>query len=215
MRDTNMPSNYEIVNYWRRRNITDDYTIEDCPDFCSNIICDPDIPKCFACGQLILPNDYLDSLEESVWTAARHKNKTEVEKQEFYIKRIWEDKHVKHRLQKCHIYPSALGGSNNPDNLFLMCKTCHNDSPDTKYPKQFFRFVRNRHLEGNIYVRAYKEARAICGNKLDEFMNTFDTINDMWDLMFDDINTHGFNYSQSSISSWLIEKCEEMSNDIR
>ena len=96
-----------------------------------------------------------------------------------------------------------------------MCKTCHNDSPDTKYPKQFFRFVRNRHLEGNIYVRAYKEARAICGNKLDEFMNTFDTINDMWDLMFDDINTHGFNYSQSSISSWLIEKCEEMDNDLR
>ena len=215
MRDNNMPSHYDILNYWRRKRITESYDIEDCPDFCSNIICDPDIPKCFACGQLILPNEYLDSLANSVFNAVRYNNKTDAEKEEIFIKRIWNDDHVKHKLQRCHIYPSALGGSNMPDNLFLMCKTCHRDSPDTKYTKQFFRFVYNRHLEGNIYVRAYREARLICGDKVDNFIGTFNSLEDMWKLMFDDINTHGFEYSQSSISSWLIEKSEEIRNDLR
>lgn len=44
-------------------------------------------------------------------------------------------------LQVCHIVPKALGGSDEPSNLFLMCKECHELAPDTPYPDIFFKWV--------------------------------------------------------------------------
>jgi hypothetical protein len=34
-------------------------------------------------------------------------------------------------LQRCHIVASSLGGSDDPSNLFLMCRDCHDRSPNT------------------------------------------------------------------------------------
>lgn len=53
MTNDKIPTHYEIMNYWRYKRITDNNIVEDCPEFCSNVIPDPDIPQCFACGQLI------------------------------------------------------------------------------------------------------------------------------------------------------------------
>ena len=39
-----------------------------------------------------------------------------------------------------HIKPHALGGTDTiPSNLFLLCSTCHADSPDTIYKREFFK----------------------------------------------------------------------------
>lgn len=48
------------------------------------------------------------------------------------------------RLQKCHIHPHSLGGSNDVSNYFLMCGSCHEQSPDTSIPEIFFRWVSNK-----------------------------------------------------------------------
>ncbi len=43
-------------------------------------------------------------------------------------------------LQRCHIIPRSLGGSNHPSNLFLMCDRCHTASPDTSEEIYFWKW---------------------------------------------------------------------------
>jgi hypothetical protein len=45
-------------------------------------------------------------------------------------------------LQRCHIIPRSLGGSDTPDNLFLMCRECHDHAPNTPFPEIFFEWAR-------------------------------------------------------------------------
>ena len=54
---------------------------------------------------------------------------------------IWNDREVKHKLNRCHIKPRSLGGEDAPDNLFLMCDRFHEESPDTTNSHTFFRWV--------------------------------------------------------------------------
>ena len=45
-------------------------------------------------------------------------------------------------LQRCHIVPRSLGGSNDVSNLFLMCRECHDRMPNTTIPEIFFEWAR-------------------------------------------------------------------------
>jgi 5-methylcytosine-specific restriction endonuclease McrA len=45
-------------------------------------------------------------------------------------------------LQRCHIIPRPLGGADEPSNLFLMCRECHDLQPNTAVPEIFFEWVR-------------------------------------------------------------------------
>lgn len=47
-------------------------------------------------------------------------------------------------LQRCHIVPRSLGGSNTADNLFLMCRECHDQAPNTPFPEIFFEWARSQ-----------------------------------------------------------------------
>jgi hypothetical protein len=47
-------------------------------------------------------------------------------------------------LQRCHIVPESLGGSNDPLNLVLLCHRCHEDSPDNSDPNVLFTWMRNQ-----------------------------------------------------------------------
>src|SRR5262245_26597388 len=38
-------------------------------------------------------------------------------------------------LQRCHIVPRSLGGSDKAHNLFLMCRECHDTAPNTSVRK--------------------------------------------------------------------------------
>ena len=44
-------------------------------------------------------------------------------------------------LQRCHIIPKSLGGSDDVSNLFLMCSECHDLAPDTTSREMFFKWV--------------------------------------------------------------------------
>ncbi|AGL02277.1 HNH endonuclease [Desulfoscipio gibsoniae] len=43
-----------------------------------------------------------------------------------------------------HIIPKSLGGSDDVDNLFLMCRECHDRSPNTISREIFFEWVSNQ-----------------------------------------------------------------------
>lgn len=47
-------------------------------------------------------------------------------------------------LQRCHIVPRSLQGSDGVDNLFLMCRECHDAAPNTPYPDIFFEWARKQ-----------------------------------------------------------------------
>ena len=46
-------------------------------------------------------------------------------------------------LHRCHVIPHALGGSDEPLNLVLMCSRCHEESPDHANPNFLFEWMRN------------------------------------------------------------------------
>jgi len=45
-------------------------------------------------------------------------------------------------LQRGHIIPRPLGGTNDAANLFLMCRECHDQAPNTIVPEIFFEWAR-------------------------------------------------------------------------
>ena len=47
-------------------------------------------------------------------------------------------------LQRCHIVPRSLGGTNEVSNLFLMCRECHDRAPNTCMPDVFFSWAKSQ-----------------------------------------------------------------------
>lgn len=49
-------------------------------------------------------------------------------------------------LQRCHIIARQFDGEDIPENLFLMCKSCHDRAPNTKSREAFFGLGRKARL---------------------------------------------------------------------
>ena len=60
-------------------------------------------------------------------------------------------------LQRCHVIPRSLGGTDGVDNLFLMCRECHDLAPNTSMPAVFFEWARAQ----NSYARETAKLRAV------------------------------------------------------
>ena len=50
----------------------------------------------------------------------------------------------KSSLERCHIIPRYKGGSDEVDNLVLMCSACHARHPDWLEPEQTFKWMKAR-----------------------------------------------------------------------
>ncbi len=49
------------------------------------------------------------------------------------------------KLDHCHIVAQSLGGTDEPENIFLMCKRCHDKAPDTTSKEMFLRWVSSQY----------------------------------------------------------------------
>ena len=68
-----------------------------------------------------------------------------------------------HGLDRCHIVPLALGGGSAPSNLLMMCRSCHQDNPDTRDPAVFWSWfcgVREEWVE-RLSAVALREGSAV------------------------------------------------------
>jgi 5-methylcytosine-specific restriction endonuclease McrA len=85
---------------------------------------------------------FVDWGEPSCWACGFHyDDKYDVPSPQVTLERIvqcWE----RIPLQKCHIVPKSLGGADTADNLFLMCRECHDRAPNTPFPEIFFEWAR-------------------------------------------------------------------------
>lgn len=123
-----MVSCYKIYEFWNGKGITEKGDISDLHGI--PVVKEPHRPSCFACGRPVYPKDVLS------W-----------DKYDKSVKDLWTNKKVNSRLQRCHILAKQFGGTDEPENLFLMCEDCHAESPDTTNREAFFRWVYRRRSE--------------------------------------------------------------------
>lgn len=144
----NIP-HFKIYEYWKDKSITKTGEVVSVGDEHADspvFVVESDFePSCWGCGLPILTR-----LEE---------NQTEGLCSDD-LPKIWGDKNVSSDLNRCHIVPRSLGGEDVPSNLFLMCETCHLESPDTSNPYNFMRWVynrRNSYCMGRLSLRSAYE----------------------------------------------------------
>jgi hypothetical protein len=117
-------THYEIASYWKNSGlkVREDGTLsadEGSSKFV--VVGNLDEVRCMACGRKV----------------TIHAQSTDPMKR-------WNSSPVKNRLQKCHIIPQSLGGTDEPDNLVCLCGMCHKLSPDTSNPATFWRWFFDR-----------------------------------------------------------------------
>lgn len=131
-----MISHYEILQFWKDKVITKDYEVKSINDIevkdLENkfVVFDCGEPECWGCGKPVY------GIEDILLN-----NKST-------LINIWNNDIVRGYLHKCHIFAKQFGGKESPNNLFLLCKECHKESPDTVNPKNFFCWVWNKRNNG-------------------------------------------------------------------
>jgi hypothetical protein len=73
-------------------------------------------------------------------------------------------------LQRCHVVPSGNGGSDDSANLVLMCRRCHEDSPDTVIADVLFEWMRlkPKMLFGRITPNEWQRTSELCQTAVSE-----------------------------------------------
>ena len=111
-------------------------------------------------------------------------------------KRCWRCGHDSSRLERCHIIPKSLGGSNKPENLVLLCNPCHKEAPDVTNKDSMWDWIKRTKsfcYEAYETKRIIQEFKNIFGE--DELHRTFKKLEkygvDNIDLSGIEIGTHG------------------------
>ena len=210
---------YKIFDYWRNKVITSDGQVVTFADY-YNVIEDKNVvdddwycPRCWGCGQPILRDSKIEE-----WIEGQCLDDDE----ESNLKRIWNSKETRSKLNRCHIIPGALGGVDEPSNLFLMCADCHYLSPDTKYPSAFFKWVLERRKQmmwGTFhpnYILQQTDAllKRDYGLDLLELLEKIhelggdNALTDLQEFLKDRVGTHGSKITESSamigVEQWLV-----------
>lgn len=150
-----------IFEYWKDKAITEDGEVIYEKDFDKTgkdsipVVIDWGEPECWACRQQI--NVY--------------KRKSYDSDLLFVLSRIWDYREVSKELNKCHILAKQAGGTEIPQNMFLLCEHCHIESPDTLNPKNFFKWVYKKrkscqeNINGFNFVQLIKDFLQDCKEK--------------------------------------------------
>jgi len=122
-------------------------------------------------------------------------------------------------LQRCHIVPKSMGGSNNHDNLFLMCRTCHDLAPDSIHPKQFYKWVEKRKDHWQYRMEEMQDTLEIFDLNPNDFLDEQGEIVDLGAL-FEETGLHlhqvngGSRIKLSSLCAVIAEHKEKRTKDV-
>lgn len=114
------------------------------------------------------------------------------------------------KLEKAHIVPHALGGSDEPMNIILLCNYCHRECPDT-----IDYYSNLKWISDNRKPRYFDEINKVI-SQID--VKTLEKINkisplEFKELLFRSINTHGFEIANSTVEVALKEIVKEVIRD--
>lgn len=117
-----LPAKSEVFEYWKDRIF----------DLGFDFFIDWGEPTCWACGEM--------------WNGKYDIKHSEVPYEE--LLRGWD----RAPLQRRHIISIDLGGSDEPSNLFLVCKECYDLAPNTSFPEIFFQWAQKQNfMERHAY----------------------------------------------------------------
>lgn len=210
-------SHFSIFEYWKDKAILESGDVVDGRNISSDkyvpITIDWGEPSCWACDKPIITN-----YEENSESAED-------------LSKIWNDPKVKKHLERCHIIPRTKGGADATSNMFLMCPSCHEKSPDTANARSFFRWVydqRKTHsfgclrldiLRDKVKDRLIRRGYDITPEELAKVIGDKNLAYDkMKEYLSGHIETHQFHYAESSMIEgfvdWLlhtyVETCLEV-----
>lgn len=97
-------------------------------------------------------------------------------------------------LQRCHVISRQFGGEDIPDNLFLMCKSCHDRAPNTKSREAFLDWVERQDYTALVQEDLMRELRNF------ELIDRIDDVNEMLadrELMKRFFSNSGFHMNQA------------------
>lgn len=86
------------------------------------------------------------------------------------IKKLWNKVTP---LQRCHIVPKSLGGSDETSNLFLMCRECHDKAPNTTSKELFLTWVKSQNWAKRRESEIKEDLKAfdITESEVEDFFN--------------------------------------------
>lgn len=122
------PEYSKIAEYWHDKYITKEIKV--CDQYEKDaipVILDWKEPACWGCG---IFNDQL-YVDPSYSELSKMNNNWEV----------WNLPSAKLCYQRAHIIPHSGGGSNELSNYFLLCRQCHQESPDMMNSEYFFAYI--------------------------------------------------------------------------
>lgn len=188
-------SHSAIFEYWKDKAITKngEIILEESHKGTASVpvVFDWGEPECWACRRIVKGVENYKTYDELLKSD---------------ICKIWSYAKVKSGLNKCHIVPEAAGGEDKPENLFLLCESCHCESPDTENPKNFLKWVymrrqKEKSVNGFIFSELYKEFMDDCKEKGKD-PQTLKPENARPYM-------HGGTYAQSTISMALADTCDD------
>lgn len=140
---------FEIYSFWKDKAITNKFKImnyADCmpKDEALPVLEFSDDICCWACGMpsFIIGNENISKIDD--------------------LKKEWNNEKS---LQKAHILAKSLGGLGTADNSFLLCPTCHAESPDTRESVDFFAWVYYKRKNENYITIMGRELERACNIK--------------------------------------------------
>lgn len=188
-------SHSRIFDYWKDKAITKDGTVilDDFNDKNSiPVIYDHGEPCCWACARFIYKAFDAKGYEELA---------------NYNPRMLYDLPIVKSQYNRCHIVPHQAGGSDEPSNLFLLCEECHEESPDTLNPKNFFKWV---------YKKRKYESRPF-GRNIKRFMEKYledckEKGKSPYTFKIDKAKgfTHGARVSESTLIVALSDTCDDL-----
>jgi hypothetical protein len=140
-------------------------------------------PSCFACGAMAADPDEPPVLWK-VWNRAP-------------------------LLERCHLVPRQLGGSDTPDNLVLLCRACHHDAPDVGDPQYMLDWIARRESQFDRWHKAMREAIDAAG--LTEAFHRLTheqagrTLDLTLELQRNWVGTHGFQLTDATVGAVTVE----------
>ncbi len=126
------------------------------------------------------------------------------------------------QLQRCHIIPRALEGSEEPRNLVLLCAQCHAEAPNVADPEFMWTWLRAHAVSfyGTYwYKRGFREYEFIYGKKplaeISEAASLIPKVNAAIERYIKQTSTHwGQGKMNPATIAWLLRQVEqEATND--
>ncbi len=117
----------------------------------------------------------------------------------------------KRKLQKCHIIPKALGGSDTSDNLIPLCADCHDEAPDCLDDSEVWDWIRSDHATTYATFWLKKALEKSKVQFLEKHIHDKNKLKSVTQNVFKKMNSHwrqstGGNRYKISTLSWGFKK---------